>query len=220
MQTIKFHSKISAYPGWEWPDNDDDPWIADDKIIKYAKEIQEAFNDGFIRELKYRVYGGIDDLIRHKQIRAEIERLHNGRPLDDSEEDARIAKQIREERDSEWKEMVANGAIEDVLNTTLLPYIDHTNEGTMKQTLRSMRIGTEIRDGKLYACFTVAAEPALGNEEHSELKERLSGQISDGWGENGFEVEVKGFKFTVTLDWDNLTDEIVTTQTNGQTLEN
>lgn len=95
------------------------------------------------------------------------------------------------ERDGITKEdaiVYADEIIEAVENDdiNLAEYADEYHGATYYKKLHSIKMSTEIYNGKIYGMAICEVEDDWNDDETNQLKEYLTGQYSDGWGE-GFE---------------------------------
>ena len=78
-------------------------------------------------------------------------------------------------------------------------YLDDENAPYLAAHVKSIRISVEEHGGELCGCATVVVDEDLTERGWNDLKEYLSGQYSDGWGE-GFEqrdIQVEGGNLNV-----------------------
>lgn len=91
----------------------------------------------------------------------------------------------------DWTEdaiVYADEIIEAVENddVDLAEYADEYHGATYYKKLESIKMSTELYDGTLYGCAICKVSDDWNDEDTKQLKEYLTGQYSDGWGE-GFE---------------------------------
>ena len=78
----------------------------------------------------------------------------------------------------------------------------------LRKATTSIEMGSAADD---VSCkCNVISKRKLTEEDLKELREFISGQISDGWGENGFRVTLQGgYPVTISLDWKSVKLESV-----------
>lgn len=68
----------------------------------------------------------------------------------------------------------------------LAEYADEYHGDSYYKKLKSVKMGLEVYNGKLYGLATCTVSDDWNDTDTEQLKEYLTGQYSDGWGE-GFE---------------------------------
>lgn len=85
-------------------------------------------------------------------------------------------------------------------DTDLAPYADSYHGATFYKKLRRTKITTEWMDNKLYGVCIATVDDNWTDDDTAQLKEYLSGQYSDGWGEGFEQREIDSFTETETSE--------------------
>ena len=93
-------------------------------------------------------------------------------------------------------------------DTDLAPYADGYHGETFYKKLRSTKITTEWHDNTLYGLCTATVEDDGTDSDTAELKEYLSSQYADGWGEGFEQREIASFtEWETSEEYDEEADE-------------
>ncbi len=87
-----------------------------------------------------------------------------------------------------YEEVVLQGITDETMPEEQQRGLMHYFSGSesIDQKVKSVKVSAEVRDEKLYGVAVCELKQPLSARELSELKEYITGQYSDGWGE-GFE---------------------------------
>ena len=93
-------------------------------------------------------------------------------------------------------------------DTDLAPYADGRHGAHFHEKLRSTKITVEWIGSKLYGLCTATVEDDWTDTDTADLKEYLTGQYVDGWGEGFEQREIASFTETETSEeYDEEPDE-------------
>ena len=93
-------------------------------------------------------------------------------------------------------------------DTDLAEYADEYHGGTYYKKLHKITMTVEWVDGKLYGAAICKVSDDWTDEDTDQLKEYLSAQYSDGWGEGFEQREIYSFTEIETAEeYDEETDE-------------
>ena len=93
-------------------------------------------------------------------------------------------------------------------DTDLAEYADDYHGATYYKKLRKITMSTEWYGGRLYGLATCEVDDDWTDDDTAQLKEYLSGQYSDGWGEGFEQREVYSYTETETSEeYDEEADE-------------
>ena len=93
-------------------------------------------------------------------------------------------------------------------DTDLALYADGYHGETFYKKLHSTKITTEWHDNTLYGLCTATVEDDWTDSDTAELKEYLSSQYADGWGEGFEQREITSFtEWETSEEYDEEADE-------------
>ena len=93
-------------------------------------------------------------------------------------------------------------------DTDLAEYADDYHGATYYKKLRKVTMSAEWYGGRLYGLATCEVDDDWTDDDTAQLKEYLSGQYSDGWGEGFEQREIASFTETETCEeYDEEADE-------------
>lgn len=118
-------------------------------------------------------------------IRFTVSPTQYGEPYDDNEIGPSFFSQLKDAVSSSMSEMGPTG---------LAQYIDSKYNKLEEGLINSIIVDVELQGNKVISKTIIKASRELTDEEIESLKDYISGQFSDGWGE-GFEQQAIG-------DWD------------------
>lgn len=90
----------------------------------------------------------------------------------------------------------------------LAEYADDYHGSTYYKKLHSIRMGVDVYDGQMYGVATCTVADDWTDSDTEQLKDYLTGQYSDGWGEGFEQREIATFTELETFEeYDEENDE-------------